>query len=103
MMQKACVLVRVALVGIALTAAAVTASAQTFETGVKVGLAITGMPNAGQVMDQVVKGDSSETTSRSGLAFGGYIRFPLTDKIGFQPEAMFVMKGVKLSEKNNGG
>lgn len=88
----------------AMTAAVATsASAQNIETGAKVGIAVTGVPNAGQVVDQVVGKDSAETSSRVGLIAGGYVRFPINDRLSFQPEVLFTMKGVQLSEKANGG
>jgi hypothetical protein len=74
------------------------ARAQTFEAGVKVGLAVTGLPHAGEVVDQIVGAPSGESSSKVGITGGGYVRFPLTDRIGFQPEALFVMRGVELNE-----
>jgi len=78
------------------------AGAQAFEGGVKIGLAISGLPNAGEVLDQVASSQSRESTSTLGLIGGGYVLFPITDRIGFQPEALFVMKGVNLDEVNGG-
>jgi hypothetical protein len=77
--------------------------AQTFEAGVKVGVAITGVPHAGEVFDQVAGLPSNESSSRLGLTGGGYVRFPITDRFGFQPEALFVMKGVELYQAATGG
>jgi hypothetical protein len=37
-----------------------------------------------------------------GATGGGYIAFPLANRLAFQPEALFVMKGVKLNETNGG-
>jgi hypothetical protein len=71
---------------------------QTIGAGVKGGVAITGVPNSGEVLDVIVGRTSQESTSRVGLAVGGHARFPITDRIGFQPELLFVMKGVKLDE-----
>lgn len=80
------------------------AHAQTFEAGVKVGLAITGLPHAGEVVDQIVGAPSGESSSKVGLTGGGYVTFPITSRIGFQPEALFVMRGVDLHEAAaNGG
>ena len=84
--------------------------AQTFAAGVKAGLAVTGMPNAGEVVNQVVNSAAgtttfatAESTSRVGLSFGGYVRFPITERVGFEPEALFTMKGVKLDQAGGGG
>src|SRR5262245_53256687 len=90
-------------IGVVLGACPSVALAQNLETGVKVGMAVTGVPNAGQVVDQLTKQPSGESTSRVGLAVGGYVRFPINDRVGFQPEAMFVMKGVQLNQNNQGG
>jgi hypothetical protein len=87
----------------ALCASVPAASAQTFEAGVKVGLAVTGLPHAGEVVDQVVGAASGESSSKVGITGGGYVRFPLTDKLGFQPEALFVMRGVELNETSAAG
>jgi hypothetical protein len=78
------------------------ARAQSFETGVKIGVDISGLPNGGEFIDQVVGRASRETTSRVGLTAGGYARFPITDRTAFQPEMLFVMKGVKLDETAGG-
>ena len=78
------------------------ASAQTFEAGVKVGIAVTGLPHAGEVLDQVAGSPSNESSSRMGLTGGGYVRFPITARLGFQPEALFVMRGVELYQAANG-
>jgi hypothetical protein len=90
-------------IGVVLVASPSIARAQNLETGVKVGFAVTGVPNAGEVVDQLTKLPSGESTSRVGLAAGGYVRFPINDRFGFQPEAMFVMKGVSITEKNQAG
>jgi hypothetical protein len=91
-------------VGAAVLAQPAAAGAQTMiDFGVQVGLAVTSLPHAGQVFDQIVHLDSSESSSRFGLAGGGYIRFPITPDLGFEPGALFVMKGVQLTEKNGKG
>jgi hypothetical protein len=91
-------------VGSAVLIQSTTASAQThFDFGAQLGLAITSLPHAGEVFDQVVGLDSSESTSRLGLAGGAYIGFPITSALTFEPGALFVMKGVELTERNNKG
>jgi Outer membrane protein beta-barrel domain len=76
--------------------------AQTVQAGVKVGVDFSSLPNAGEVIDQIVKLGSTETSSKVGAMFGGFVMFPITDRLAFQPELMFVMKGVKLSEGSSG-
>jgi hypothetical protein len=76
--------------------------AQTVQAGAKAGIDFSSLPNAGQVIDQIVKAPSTETSSKVGGVFGGYVMFPLTDKLAFQPELSFVIKGVKLSEASGG-
>jgi hypothetical protein len=78
------------------------AGAQNFNGGVKAGIAVTGVPLAGEVFDQVVGQTSRDSSSKVGLTGGGYITFPLVNRFSFQPEALFVMKGVKLSETAGG-
>jgi Outer membrane protein beta-barrel domain len=78
------------------------AGAQTFNAGVKAGIAVTSIPLAGEVFDQVVRQTSRDSSSKVGLTGGGYIAFPLFNRLSFQPEALFVMKGVKLSETAGG-
>ena len=97
------VLILLMFIGAAIVVQPRAASAQAFESGVKVGFVVTGLPNAGQVVDQVVGAPSEESTSRIGLTGGGYIRFPINNRLGFQPEVLFAMKGVQLSEKDAGG
>ena len=79
------------------------ATAQTFEAGVKVGVAVTGLPHAGEVLDQVAGPASNESSSRVGLTGGGYVRFPIAERLAFQPEVLFAMKGVELYQAATGG
>jgi hypothetical protein len=76
--------------------------AQTVQAGVKVGIDFSSLPNAGQVIDQIVKIPSTETSSKTGVVLGGFVMFPIRDRLAFQPELTFVMKGVKLNEGNGG-
>jgi hypothetical protein len=78
------------------------AGAQTFEAGVKGGIAVTSIPLAGEVFDQVAGQTSRDSSSKVGLTAGAYIGFPFAKNLLFQPEALFVMKGVKLSETTGG-
>jgi hypothetical protein len=93
-------------VGACVTAVIVLAAgagyAQTVQAGVKVGIDFSSLPNAGQVVDQIVKIPSTETSSKTGVVLGGFVMFPLMDRLAFQPELAFVMKGVKLNEGNGG-
>ena len=78
------------------------ADAQTFDGGVKAGIAVTSVPLAGEVFDQVVGQASRDSSSKVGITGGAYIAFPLAARLSFQPEVLFVMKGVKLSETGGG-
>jgi hypothetical protein len=80
-----------------------TIEAQTFEAGVKGVLAISSAPLAGEVLDQVVGQPSIESSSKLGVTGGAYLRFPLSNLLSFQPEALFVMKGLKLTQAAGGG
>jgi hypothetical protein len=82
--------------------AASVSHAQTVQAGVKVGIDFSSLPNAGQVIDQIVKIPSTETSSKTGVVLGGFVMFPIRDRLAFQPELAFVMKGVKLNEGNGG-
>src|SRR5882762_3490756 len=82
--------------------AASVSQAQTVQAGVKVGIDFSSLPNAGQVIDQIVKIPSTETSSKTGVVLGGYVIFPIRDRLSFQPELSFVMKGVKLNEGSAG-
>jgi hypothetical protein len=72
-------------------------------SGVKIGIDISSLPNAGEVFDQVVKQSSTETSAKTGVTFGGYVILPITGFFSLQPELMFVGKGVKLKETANNG
>jgi hypothetical protein len=78
------------------------AAAQTFGAGIKGGLAVTSVPLAGEVFDQIAGQTSRDSSSKMGLTGGAYISFPLANRLSFQPEALFVMKGVELSETAGG-
>jgi hypothetical protein len=82
--------------------AASAGQAQTVQAGVKIGVDFSSLPNAGEVIDQIVKIASTETSSKAGAVFGGFVMFPITDRLAFQPELAFVMKGVKLNEGSAG-
>lgn len=80
-----------------------TAHAQNLTAGVKAGIDFSSLPSAGQVLDQIVGQSSTETSSRVGATFGGYVTWPITGAWSFQPELQFVAKGVKLTEGSGGG
>jgi hypothetical protein len=65
------------------------------------------LPNAGEVIDHVVdpsgRTQSVDTSSKVGAALGGFVRFRINDHVGFQPELLFVMKGVKLEQSSGNG
>mgnify|MGYP001266353853 CR=1 FL=1 len=98
--RRACVLIVSVCAGMAVPAAL---HAQTFEAGLKAGIVSTGLPHAGEVFDQVQGSASNESSSRIGVSGGGYVRFPITDRIGFQPEVLFAMKGVQTYQASSGG
>ena len=91
-----------ALVGVACMVMSGSAGAQTFDRGVKAGIAVTSVPLAGEVFDQVAGQTSRDSSSKVGVTGGAYIGFPLASRLSFQPEVLFVMKGVKLSETSGG-
>jgi Outer membrane protein beta-barrel domain len=91
-----------ALAGIAWMVMSGSAGAQMFEGGVKIGVAVTSLPLAGEVFDQAAGQDSRDSSSRVGVTGGGYISFPMAERLSFQPEVLFVMKGVKLDETDGG-
>src|ERR1700733_1549839 len=76
--------------------------AQTISVGVKVGVDFSSLPNAGEVIDQVVKQPSTETSSKVGALFGGFVTVPFWNRLALQPELQFVMKGAKLNEAASG-
>src|SRR3954449_6227804 len=77
--------------------------AQTITTGLKVGIDFSSMPNFGAIVDQIVKQPSTETSSKVGALFGGFVTVPLWNRIAVQPELQFVMKGAKVKEAGNAG
>jgi hypothetical protein len=96
--------IRVSMLAIALCVmGGATISAQTISTGVKVGIDFSSMPNAGEVIDQVVRQPSTETSSKVGALFGGFVTVPFWNRLAVQPELQFVMKGVNLNEAAGGG
>lgn len=78
-------------------------TSETFTPGVKIGIDFSSLPNAGDVLDQVVKHPSTETSSKTGVMLDGFITVPVWNKVSFQPELAFVMKGVKLNQGANNG
>jgi hypothetical protein len=95
---------RVSMLAIALSlCCAAGIHAQTITTGVKVGIDFSSMPNAGGVIDQVVRQPSTETSSKAGALFGGFVIVPFWNHLAVQPELQFVMKGVNLNEAAGAG
>jgi len=96
--------IRVSVLGAALVmGSASMIQAQTITTGVKVGIDFSSLPNAGAVIDQIVKQPSTETSSKVGALFGGFVTVPFWNRLALQPELQFVMKGTKLNEAAAGG
>src|SRR6476661_7449991 len=71
--------------------------------GLDFGITLTGMPNAGQVIDPVVGQKSTESSLKVGVMFGGFVLIPLEDRWTLQPELQFVVKGAKLTEAASAG
>ena len=96
--------IRVSMLATALLVFSATAiHAQTITTGVKAGIDFSSLPNAGEVIDQVVRQPSTETSSKTGALFGGFVTVPFWNRLAVQPELQFVMKGVKLNEAAGSG
>lgn len=79
------------------------ASAQTITAGVKAGVALTSVPNAGDVLDQISTIASVDVRSKLGITGGGFVQFTFNDRFSLQPELLFVMKGVKLDLPGDSG
>ena len=94
---------RTALVCAACVMAAASAAAQNVTAGVKVGIVLNSIPNAGQVIDQISGIDSVDVSAKTGLIGGGFVQFAFNDRFSLQPEMMFVMKGVNLDLRDNLG
>ncbi|MGH9140126.1 MAG: porin family protein [Vicinamibacterales bacterium] len=77
--------------------------AQPVTTAVKVGIDFSSLPNAGEVIDQIVMQPSTETSSKTGILFGGVVTVPFWNRLALQPELQFVMKGAKLNEAGSNG
>ncbi len=77
--------------------------AQTITPGVRAGIDFSSLPNAGEIIDPIVRQPSTETSSKTGFLFGGFVTMPLVNRLAFEPELQFVMKGVKLNEASGGG
>jgi hypothetical protein len=82
---------------------AAAASAQTVTGGVRVGVDLSTVPGAGAVMDQISGAPSVDVTAKVGVTGGGFVKIDLTERFAFQPELMFVMKGVELEQAAESG
>jgi hypothetical protein len=71
--------------------------------GVKAGAVLSSLPHAGEVIDQISKKKSVDVSTKLGLTGGGFVDFAFNDRFSFQPELLFVMKGVKLDLDANAG
>jgi hypothetical protein len=79
------------------------ASAQTITAGVKAGVVVTSVPNAGEVLDQISGVPSVDVGSKLGMTAGGFVQFAFTESFSFQPELLFVSKGTKLDLPTDAG
>ena len=77
--RRACILIGALCIGIPGAA-----SAQNLEVGVKGGFAVTSVPLAGEMFDQVVGEPSIESSSKVGLTGGGYVGFPISNRFSFR-------------------
>jgi len=71
------------------------ASSQTFDGGVKGGLAFTDIPRLANDLEEA---GADEVEWRLGRALGGFIAIGLADSLAFQPELLWVQKGLKGRE-----
>jgi hypothetical protein len=78
------------------------AGAQDVSAGVKLGVDFTTLGNARELIDNVVGKTSVDSSSKVGVIGGGFVQFPIRDRLAFQPELLFVQKGVKLDEIGGG-
>jgi hypothetical protein len=72
------------------------ASAQTITAGVKGGMDVASVPNAGEVIDQISGVPSEDVSSKLGLIGGGFVQFSFNERLSLQPELLFVQKGSTL-------
>jgi len=86
-----------------LTPSAASAQHLAITSGAKAGIAFNALPKAGEVFDPLIGKGSVDTSSKTGLVAGGFVQFAFSERLSFQPELLFVMKGVKLDEAANGG
>ena len=95
---------KVLIVCVASLIAAGSASAQTtVSAGVKAGAVIASVPHAGDVVDQIAGTESVDVRAKVGLTGGGFVQFVVNDRFSFQPELLFVMKGVQLDLPGDSG
>jgi hypothetical protein len=94
---------RLVLVCAACVSLAGSAAAQTVTAGVKAGVALTSIPNAGQVFDEISGANSVDVSAKMGVTGGGFVQFAFNDRVSLQPEMLFVNKGVKLDVAENIG
>ena len=67
------------------------ASAQTFDAGVKGGASFTDIPHFGEDLEE----GPTTRKYRLGAALGGFVAIGLADVIAFQPELLWVQKGLE--------
>jgi hypothetical protein len=92
-----------AVVGVLLVMAGSARAQVPAAAGVVGGIDFAAMPKAGQVFDEIIGNSSSDTSSKIGAAFGGFVEFKLSEPVSFAPGLMFVMKGVNLDESGDLG
>jgi hypothetical protein len=81
----------VSLVCVVMMASAVDASAQGLGYGVKGGVTLADLQEAGEE-------DSGSFDFRTGFVVGGFVTWPLGGRLVFQPEGLFTQKGQKVDQ-----
>jgi hypothetical protein len=69
------------------------ATAQTFDGGIKGGVSFSDIPKFGEDLEE----GPTNRRYRLGAAIGGFAAVGLTDMIAFQPELLFVQKGLETN------
>lgn len=76
-------------------------AAQHLDGGIKAGLTFARAPNLGESLDQISGATTTGTSPKTGLAVGGFVAMSITDRLAVQPELLFAMDRVTLTETNS--
>jgi hypothetical protein len=77
------------------------ASAQTLTAGVLGGAVFASQLHPGEALDKLSGTSTLYTAEKPGFEVGGFVTVGVTPHVSFQPEVLFVKKGVKLNETDN--